>query len=213
MNKTLPPPKPRRTRREMQDDTRGRLMEAALALFDAEGVGATSIRGICQYAGFTQGAFYSNFATKEDLLLALVETHTQRLVREIGDSVARTRGLSLDAALRRLAKRLGEIAQDPAMSLLLVELQLLARRDGDFAARLAPLNALYIDELERLTKQLLEPRGLTGRLPPRALASAMMALWSGALVQGATQREASAQDILRVTFGALTRPSSETAEQ
>ena len=74
----------RLTRQQAQQETRARLIDAALNLIAEAGVGAASIRGICERAGFSQGAFYSNFASKDDLLLALVATHMTRIARDLG---------------------------------------------------------------------------------------------------------------------------------
>jgi len=53
--------------------TRARLMAAALSVFAERGVIGASVEEICEAAGFTRGAFYSNFADKDALVLALIE--------------------------------------------------------------------------------------------------------------------------------------------
>ncbi len=53
--------------------TRDRLVDAALILFAEKGVLGSSVEEICEAAGFTRGAFYSNFATKDDLCIAALE--------------------------------------------------------------------------------------------------------------------------------------------
>src|SRR5699024_4264666 len=62
-------PAPSRKRQQ----TRERLMDAAYELFAEEGIHATSIEAIAEAAGFTRGAFYSNFASKEELFFALAD--------------------------------------------------------------------------------------------------------------------------------------------
>jgi AcrR family transcriptional regulator len=52
--------------------TRDRLMDAALDVFAERGVLAASVEEVCERAGFTRGAFYSNFATKDELCVALL---------------------------------------------------------------------------------------------------------------------------------------------
>ena len=51
----------------------GRLVEAAITQFAARGIDATSVEQLCDAAGFTRGAFYSNFASKDDLCTAIIE--------------------------------------------------------------------------------------------------------------------------------------------
>ncbi|MFZ1412271.1 MAG: helix-turn-helix domain-containing protein [Micropruina sp.] len=52
--------------------TRERLMEAAIEVFAERGVLAGSVEDICERAGFTRGAFYSNFDSRDDLCLAVL---------------------------------------------------------------------------------------------------------------------------------------------
>lgn len=65
--------------------TRARLLEAALAVFAERGFHGTSIEDICQQAGFTRGAFYSNFASKDELFLALFDAHTEQVLDRLRD--------------------------------------------------------------------------------------------------------------------------------
>ena len=53
--------------------TRDRLMAAAISIFAARGIIGASVEEICEAAGFTRGAFYSNFADKDALVLALIQ--------------------------------------------------------------------------------------------------------------------------------------------
>lgn len=72
--------------RPTRDDTRARLFEAAARVFEEQGIQAASIEAITEEAGFSRGAFYSNFASKDDLVAAMLADHVER-------SVARNRAL------------------------------------------------------------------------------------------------------------------------
>ncbi|SDE02739.1 transcriptional regulator, TetR family [Cupriavidus sp. YR651] len=65
---------PRLTREESRALTREKLLVAAGNVFAREGLGGASIDRIVEEAGFTKGAFYSNFESKEDIFLQLVES-------------------------------------------------------------------------------------------------------------------------------------------
>lgn len=67
--------------RPTREETRARLFAAAAEVFAEVGVGAASVEQIASAAGFTRGAFYSNFATKDELVLAMLEDHVQRSIR------------------------------------------------------------------------------------------------------------------------------------
>ncbi|MCU1484238.1 MAG: transcriptional regulator [Actinomycetia bacterium] len=64
--------------RPTREETRARLFEAAAEVFADQGIGGATIEQIASAAGFTRGAFYSNFATKDELLLAMYEDHCER---------------------------------------------------------------------------------------------------------------------------------------
>ena len=53
--------------------TRDRLVDAALGVFAEKGVVGASVEEISEAAGFTRGAFYSNFESKDELCLAALD--------------------------------------------------------------------------------------------------------------------------------------------
>jgi AcrR family transcriptional regulator len=74
---------PPRVRRPTRDETRTRLLDAAARVFIDQGIGASSVEDITEAAGFSRGAFYSNFADKDELVLALLERMSQESAAEI----------------------------------------------------------------------------------------------------------------------------------
>lgn len=66
------------SRAERQEQTREALLEAAAATFAERGYHGASIEDITARAGFTRGAFYSNFADKDALFLALMDRRLAR---------------------------------------------------------------------------------------------------------------------------------------
>jgi AcrR family transcriptional regulator len=75
------------------------LFEAAARVFEEQGINAASIETIAAAAGFTRGAFYSNFASKDELIVAMLEDHVEQSVRRNLDLLARHKDLQdyLDA--------------------------------------------------------------------------------------------------------------------
>jgi len=67
--------------RPTRDDTREKLFEAAALVFEEQGINAASIEAITAAAGFTRGAFYSNFASKDELIIAMLEDHVELSIR------------------------------------------------------------------------------------------------------------------------------------
>jgi AcrR family transcriptional regulator len=71
------------TRAERQAQTRTQLVNAAERLFTDQGFHATSLDAVAAEAGFTKGAVYSNFASKEDLFFAVYERRVDARVAEV----------------------------------------------------------------------------------------------------------------------------------
>src|SRR5215467_13443079 len=75
--------------RPTRDDTRDKLFEAAARVFEDQGIGGASIEAIAAAAGFTRGAFYSNFASKDELIIAMLEDHVEQSIQRNLDLFAR----------------------------------------------------------------------------------------------------------------------------
>jgi AcrR family transcriptional regulator len=67
--------------RPTRDDTRDKLFEAAARVFEEQGIGGASVEAIAAAAGFTRGAFYSNFNGKDELIIAMLEDHVEQSIR------------------------------------------------------------------------------------------------------------------------------------
>ncbi|QHA02847.1 TetR family transcriptional regulator [Streptomyces broussonetiae] len=87
---------PRRvTRRRLA--TRARLLDAAFEVFAAKGFGRVSIEEVCEAAGYSRGAFYSNFATLDELFFALYQERADLIAAQVADALAQD-GADLDVA-------------------------------------------------------------------------------------------------------------------
>ncbi|MEU6564430.1 TetR/AcrR family transcriptional regulator [Nocardia nova] len=64
-------------------ETRQRLLDAAFEAFAEEGFGRCTVEQICERAGFTRGAFYSNFTSLEELFLDMWELRSGQMLREL----------------------------------------------------------------------------------------------------------------------------------
>src|SRR6476646_3433539 len=88
----------RLTRAERREQTRDDLIAAADWLFVEGGFHATSLDQIAAAAGYTKGAVYSNFASKEDLFFAVYERRA-----EVSQAQMRELLVDPDAMIDRLA--------------------------------------------------------------------------------------------------------------
>jgi AcrR family transcriptional regulator len=75
--------------RPTRDDTRDKLFEAAARVFEEQGINAASIEAIAAAAGYTRGAFYSNFDGKDELIVAMLEDHVEQSIKRCLDLLAK----------------------------------------------------------------------------------------------------------------------------
>src|SRR5438874_4047762 len=96
--------------RPTRDDTCEKLFEAAARVFEEQGIAGASIEIIAAAAGFTRGAFYSNFKSKEELIIAMLEDHLAQSIRRNLDLLAMHKNLAdfIDAL-----KNVDRSRQDP----------------------------------------------------------------------------------------------------
>jgi len=74
------------TRRRAQ--TRQRLLDAAREVFAREGFGRSTVEQVCEAAGFTRGAFYSNFTSLDELFLEMWAQESATLLSRLDDVAA-----------------------------------------------------------------------------------------------------------------------------
>jgi len=76
------------TRAERQAQTRGALLDAAARVFVERGFAGASVEAITAEAGYTRGAFYSNFASREELFVALLQERGFEWARAVARDAA-----------------------------------------------------------------------------------------------------------------------------
>src|ERR1700712_4834016 len=96
--------------RPTRDDTRDKLFEAAARVFEEQGIGGASIETLAAAAGFSRGAFYSNFKSKDELIIAMLEDHLEQTIRRLHE--LRARHKTLPAFIEAL-KNMDRSQQDP----------------------------------------------------------------------------------------------------
>ncbi len=148
-----------------REATRERVLDAALAVFAERGVIGASVEDICERAGFTRGAFYSNFEGKADLVDALVTREHGRVIAYLDANLALTmadlsgqgaEGTDDLASLAPVVDRiLGAIPVDRQVAMLQTELEINAIRQpevaGSFRAADARFRARIAEYIERGT--------------------------------------------------------------
>ena len=158
--------------RPTRDDTCEKLFEAAARVFEEQGIGGASIEAIAAAAGFTRGAFYSNFKSKDELIIAMLEDHVAQSIRRNLDLLDKHKNLEdfIDAL-----KTIDRSHQDPLARSPLLHMEMILfvaraeKRRPDLAKRLRARRKLIVDIVETTLKN----NGRNESLNPT---------WTGAIV-------------------------------
>ena len=171
-----------------REATRQKLLDAAAQVFAEVGLDAASVEAICERAGFTRGAFYSNFETKDELFLELVGTVSRERVEAVRNRVLQ---LEREGALGEvptlaldIVQRVLDISADDRLGVLLMnEIRIHALRDPQLAAAYLSQE----DEMRRSVAQIIEDiaraKQLRFRIPADEAARLMLTVWEGASVR------------------------------
>jgi AcrR family transcriptional regulator len=174
------------TRADRQAQTRTELIEAAEDLFTHKGFHATSLDAVADAAGYTKGAVYSNFSSKEDLFFAVYERRVDRHLEHVG-------GL-FDAAddvgegILQVVAAVGELRQRRADGWMAVFLEFWTHvlRHPEYRARFAELHDRAVDPFVDAIERYHAQKGGTLALPARQLARAMFAMENGIALERLT---------------------------
>jgi AcrR family transcriptional regulator len=206
---------PRLTRKEKQAHTRQCLLEAAAKVFSRRGLAKGSIDEVAETAGFTKGAFYANFKSKEELFLAMLDERFAERLAEIERAIAEGDGPE-DEARRAGADFTRYLAADPEWQRLFMEFTAYAARNEDFRAELVTryrtLQARLADAYARVEDEL----GVKCPVPLDDVAAMTMAMANGWAVEklmfGDELDDAIYPTLLAVFFAGLRAIATERAQ-
>jgi AcrR family transcriptional regulator len=174
------------SRAERQALTRTALVDAAERLFIAQGFHATSLDAVAAEAGYTKGAVYSNFASKEDLFFTVYERRLEARVAEF-EALLKAAPLARDAieAIARTAAMRSE--RDDGWLAVFFEFWAHVLRHEELRERFAALHARVIEPLEAALVRHAEEVGEALPEDPRKLATARYAMQIGLQLERLTQ--------------------------
>ncbi len=168
---------PRRSRDEQRARTRADLLAAAAEVFARNGYHGTSVDMVAEAAGYTKGAVYSNFSSKEELFLALLEARLEDSLNSMQDVMETSAPEDRPEAFGR---RRGEIAQwEPQWFMLEAEFELYAARNPDVRDRVAKRQRQTREVIEAALSQHIEDLGLKPAYSIEQLAKLIVAAGDG----------------------------------
>lgn len=185
------------TRKEKQAQTRERLLEAAERVFLRRGLEGSSVGEIATEAGFTRGAFYSNFESTDQLFIELLQARVYRRYAAVLETLEES-GETPRERLRHGAELVRDV-QDHKEGRWLFRLWLeclaKAARDEEFRALAAGFWSANRAATAAQGAAEFERAGRKPALPPEQIATAMIALDIGLAVQHLVDPEAVPLDL------------------
>jgi AcrR family transcriptional regulator len=173
-----PDGRPKRRRAETVE----RLLDAALETFAEIGFAAASVEDICRRGGFTRGAFYSSFRTKDELFAALFARETARNLARAEEQLTGIEA-EADPVTAAVDRCLSTFRADRTWVLVHTEYRLHAARHPEAAAPLRRHTADLVSRLTALIEQATARTGLRLAIPAGQLARILLAMHDGAVVQ------------------------------
>lgn len=185
----------RLTRAEQQEQTRLALLDAAIDLFIERGIEATPIEAICEAAGFSRGAFYSNFESKDELYLEAFRRFLDQLHAAARPPAAETVDAP-DRAYAQRMERLRGVRRDRA-SVFLAEASLYAIRRPDLTEAVAELHREQLSLAVQFVEQTAAAAGVDVSRHSERLANVMQCLTFATHLFGLIDPDLEAEETLR----------------
>jgi AcrR family transcriptional regulator len=174
------PARQRLTRAEAKARTREQLLDAAAQVFAQKGYAGASVDEIAEAAGYTTGALYSNFGSKEKLFIELMSAwRSQNLARQAAQVAAVVEG-DVPDPLALLVQRLEKVAgRSTEADALQAEFWLFAVRNPEAMQVLAAKTDERIEMLAPLVSYVMQRSGAVPDVPPEAVTRIALALFMG----------------------------------
>jgi len=191
-----------------REHTRERLIDAAFEVFAETGLNAASVEQITERAGFTRGAFYSNFDSKVELFFAIADAkYTQASAglqsgvdAILAEALPAGHPITPDAVETVVTRVLGLTVADQNWALFESEFEALALRDREIAVRYAGHVRTVVSGLSELLGGALERIGVRFRVPTEQATRLLIASYNAAMRAGVLSGgELSAEALADVT--------------
>ncbi len=184
-----------------------RLLDAALETFAEIGFAAASVEDICRRGGFTRGAFYSSFRTKDELFAALF---TRESARNLARARAQLAGVEdeADPVTAAVDRCMSTFRADRTWVLVHTEYRLHAARHPEAAETLHEHTAALTDRLVHLIERTADRAGLRLIAAAADLARIVVALHEGLVVGAVGQPGADLTDLERTALLLLLRAAT-----
>jgi AcrR family transcriptional regulator len=164
------------TRERRVEHTRSLLLDAAEVVFAEKGFTPATLDDIADSAGYTKGAIYKHFATKEDLFLAVSDRYWRRYFDNFAEVLAGASELGA-RELDDIAQRWRQLSSDrgAAHAALGLEFTLYLRRNPEARERVAAKRLEVVEALAEFVAAGVDRLGGTLTVPPLTFAQILIA--------------------------------------
>ena len=164
------------TRERRLEHTRSLLLDAAEEVFAEKGFTPATLDDIAHAAGYTKGAIYKHFPTKEDLFLAVSDRYWRRYFDTFAEVMSSAKQVTA-RELDEIAKRWRQLSHDRGAehAALGHEFTLYLLRNPEARERVAAKRAEVVDKLGRFIVEGIGRLGGTLLIPPRTFAQVLVA--------------------------------------
>jgi AcrR family transcriptional regulator len=169
------------SRIERSDATREALVRSASRLICELGMHGASIDRIAADAGYTKGAFYAHFASKEDMFLTLLDEHFAAEVARL-DTVLEGTGDPAQEARAAAEGFLARVESEPEWRGLYRELAAHAGRNEAFRERFAARERALRERMAAVFERWASDLGVTPAVRARDVAAMAMFMADGFLL-------------------------------
>jgi AcrR family transcriptional regulator len=160
-------------------DTRTELVAAAMRLFRERGYQDVTLDDVAAAAGYTKGAFYWHFDSKESLLVEVFDAWTRQGVENLSAALRSADSAGRAEALN--AWHAGDERRSRQWALFELELLRLAAQKPELAERLRERQRAVCGILARVVEEELEPQADSAPLDSTQVATLLAALSDGLL--------------------------------
>ncbi|GAB3013750.1 TetR/AcrR family transcriptional regulator [Mycobacterium bourgelatii] len=164
------------TRERRLEHTRSLLLDAAEDVFAEKGFTSATLDDIAYAAGYTKGAIYKHFTTKEDLFLAVSDRYWRRYFDNFAEVMSTARHIGA-RELDEIAKRWRQLSRDRGAehAALGHEFTLYLLRNPEARNRVAAKRSEVVDALAKFINEGMNRLGGTLLIPPVTFAQLLIA--------------------------------------
>ncbi|MGY0468125.1 TetR/AcrR family transcriptional regulator [Staphylococcus xylosus] len=171
----------RLTQEERKKETRNLLIDSAIDAFSKFGFQGTSIDKIAEQAGFSKGAFYAHFTSKEEIFLTILEQQMGKHASSIQGEIVQQK--SLTGLINQMEEYFSTVRNESkTASMLNIEFLLYSMRDDSVRLKWRNLINKSVKDISNTIDELLIRENIDSPLSAEEIAWTILSLENGLMI-------------------------------